>query len=498
MEILSSDGQRVYDKVKETHSNPPHTQLSLADPGVQTHRIPILSHKQQQVLPLKSFISHDTPEIEKWQSARDIFMQYDISRPSGWLSETDDLSLSGDGNASPRSFYRYCHICSTPTWAPTHCSSCGHRFCEKCMFEPSIDTQANANLSYHSNITTAGDESQYASAFRSIVGSIPSSRKRAQTPHPAPHGPNHCRMSTQHQPSQHYEEHNWQKTDDKFGEETTSSEVSGSTMRSLSHRNRGQSEGNLTRLITKTPLFNDKKVNEQGVRHGVSANRVECDDSICRATHTGHYPFRHAASCSRHGSEQNKQEFEHGFTSNVPARTEVADNPDSDSTYYLSDGQVLHRPRSSDFLDKSEISEHVSSGVDHRAYNVLDDQRRRRIKSCIESQHEASHHFPISHHRDRVRSQKIHKGKGSWHRSPEVQKSQAISERSLRGAPISVSKRRELFESIQGHTDIALAKNKMKHDHNRNTMRKASSRQGRNRRESSSDLGGPSQSFIET
>ncbi|KAI0550249.1 hypothetical protein F4679DRAFT_543535 [Xylaria curta] len=116
-------------------------------------------------MPLASPSLRHTPYIERWRSARDIFTQYDISRPSGWLSDHEGLSLSGDGNASPRRYCRYCHICSVPTLAPTHCSSCGHRLYERCKCECEVSSgtpRAHANFSHH----PARDGSQYVFGSR--------------------------------------------------------------------------------------------------------------------------------------------------------------------------------------------------------------------------------------------------------------------------------------------------------------------------------------------
>ncbi len=79
----------------------------------------------------QSNTSESTTESWKRNSARSLFEEYGIARPSGWLTDEEDLTLSSDGIADPRVRYRICHVCFAHTWRSL-CSSCGHRLCEKC------------------------------------------------------------------------------------------------------------------------------------------------------------------------------------------------------------------------------------------------------------------------------------------------------------------------------------------------------------------------------
>jgi hypothetical protein len=108
-------------------------------PTVRTNIRPSISTgniRRQEVSNL-SAAHGDHLELKRRKSARDLFEQYGIARPTGWLSDEEDLSLSGDRNASPRRFCRICHVCSALTASPTHCSACGHRLCEQCVCEVS-------------------------------------------------------------------------------------------------------------------------------------------------------------------------------------------------------------------------------------------------------------------------------------------------------------------------------------------------------------------------
>ncbi|KAI0866981.1 hypothetical protein F4860DRAFT_12313 [Xylaria cubensis] len=166
-EIHSSSRQYLLNVVKETRFNPSHTYLATPNHDeIHPFTNPLFPKTPQDMILASPSLSH-TPYTERWRSARDIFTQYNISRPSGWLSDNEDLSLSGDGNASPRRYCRYCHICSVPTLAPTHCLSCGHRLYERCKFEVSSGTpQAHAGFSHHLSPTVARDGSQYVSTSR--------------------------------------------------------------------------------------------------------------------------------------------------------------------------------------------------------------------------------------------------------------------------------------------------------------------------------------------
>ncbi|ORY69840.1 uncharacterized protein BCR38DRAFT_332235, partial [Pseudomassariella vexata] len=128
---------------------------------------PSISTGQIRVRKATGFSSHsddlvETTDLRRRKSARELFEQHGISRPSGWLSDEEDLSLSGDGNASPRRFCRICHVCSARTWSPTHCASCGHHLCERCLCEvPENSVETHRGFSHHPSRTLELDDARY-------------------------------------------------------------------------------------------------------------------------------------------------------------------------------------------------------------------------------------------------------------------------------------------------------------------------------------------------
>ncbi|KAI0909886.1 hypothetical protein F4823DRAFT_405062 [Ustulina deusta] len=326
--------------------------------------------------------------MEKWRSAQDMFTQYDISRPPGWLSDIEDLSLSGDGNASPRRYCRYCHICSTATWAPTHCSSCGHRLCKRCACEVSSGTpQAHANFSRHESPIITRDGSRYVSAPRSNLESTQNFRQQGGTVYSTPNSRHKDRIETQQgQSSKHRADPSRRNRNDGHGEETTLPEKSTPVMRDGPHMSEEQSkqvQSQSKQLIKKSPfLAMDRRSQEQEMEGNVSfqaASRMECDDPMCRATHVGHYPFRHSVSCPKH---QNKQRLVFGLdsASDRPPQTEAIKKPDFDARLPPGQANIVHRHHSAGFHSSHHIAEHLSSAVGHNAYDLLKGRNREKIR----------------------------------------------------------------------------------------------------------------------
>lgn len=89
--------------------------------------LPILTNNSNQM---------DDSKLKR-KSARDLYQEYGISRPPGWLSdeEDSDLARSGDGSHSPPTCCHVCHVCAYRTSAPSKCTSCGHHFCQRYICE---------------------------------------------------------------------------------------------------------------------------------------------------------------------------------------------------------------------------------------------------------------------------------------------------------------------------------------------------------------------------
>ncbi len=236
-EMHSSSGRHVSNTVQETSLSPTHFPLPTATYGTQSFANPLSPSKNPQILPLVSPILHDTPEMEKWRSAQDMFTQYDISRPPGWLSDIEDLSLSGDGNASPRRYCRYCHICSTATWAPTTAPPVGTVFAKgaRVRYPVALRRLMPTFRAMKAPIITR-DGSRYVSAPRSNLESTQKFRQQGGTVYSTPNSRHKDRIETQQgQSSKHRADPSRRNRNDGHGEETTLPEKSTPVMRDGPH-----------------------------------------------------------------------------------------------------------------------------------------------------------------------------------------------------------------------------------------------------------------------
>ncbi|KAI0533475.1 hypothetical protein GGR58DRAFT_111826 [Xylaria digitata] len=383
-EIYLSSGQHSSNTVKETCFSPTQPDLPTASYGTQSFANPLCSTKNSQNLPFVPPVSHDTLNIKKWKSARDMFKHYGITRPSGWLSDIEDLSLSGDGNASPRGYCRYCHVCSTPTWAPTHCSSCGHRLCKRCACEVSGSTpQGLTNFSHHPKPTIIEDVPRYIAASRPDPESVESFRQGITT-RSTSESQSRNRMDTQyHQSSNLHAKYIGRSTNDEGREENTLFTVSPAigADQHISKEQYQKMQSRSNRPIENNPfLVRDRKRREQDMENNSlhTANRMECDDPICRATHVGHHPFRHSVSCSKHWSKQNKQALNLDDAFDRPPQVEVFEK--YDMSVPPDKANIIHRHHSADFHSPRHIVDHLTQAVGHNAYDLLKERNEKNIR----------------------------------------------------------------------------------------------------------------------
>jgi len=373
-EIRSSRGRHA--DAEGTRFNPIHTS-SKTDNSTPLFAKPLKSLSKLEHLQTGSFASYNTPKVEKWRSAQDMFTQYNIDKPVGWLSDAEALSLSGDGNASPRSYCRYCHVCSTATWAPTFCSSCGHRLCQKCVCEvPGVTAQAHANFSHHPSPAIPRDEPQYLFATKSDVESTQtlhrgrSRRRSASKSRKEDHmGPG------QRQRPNIRTDCSWRVTDDN--------EIESKSPEIFECR-----KTQTTWSAQDNPLRQAQKGMKLDQVSLSTKRRDECDDPMCRATHTGHYPYRHSVSCSKHGSEQSRRLTDLASASHQHD-TSNADmpekKPESDVNAPLSEGDTVHRHHSAGFHGRHHIVEHLSSAVGHRAHQHLEENNNEEGSKAVSS-----------------------------------------------------------------------------------------------------------------
>ncbi|KAI1180305.1 hypothetical protein F4777DRAFT_529620 [Nemania sp. FL0916] len=375
-EIYSSNEHHISDAAG-IWFNPNRVRSPPAAHEAKAFANPLSPHVEPQILDFASSVSRKTPDFERWRSARDMFMQYDIRRPSGWFS---DISLSGDGNASPRRYCRYCHVCSAPTWAPTHCSSCGHRLCEKCKCEvPGGGPQAHAAFSHHPSPVISRDGPNYVPASSVDADLAPARPSEVKPALPNPESQHEGFIDARNIRSSHlHAKYNESQAieDDRKVAASRDTHISSNRYRSrINEENSEQIQKRSTQPIKTNPFLANDKLNQvQGVEDNVcthSMNQVECDDPMCKATHTGHYPFRHSVSCSKHGSEQRRRAPGSSEASNRPLEGEFLETSTSQTGIHQSQADNVHRHHSAGFHSHHHIAEHLSSAVGHNAYDLL-------------------------------------------------------------------------------------------------------------------------------
>ncbi|KAK7989496.1 hypothetical protein PG989_009811 [Apiospora arundinis] len=364
----------------------------------------------------------DGDALNRRKSARELFVQYGVARPSGWLSDEEDLILSGDRNASPRRFCRICHVCSARTWSPSLCSACGHRLCERCMCEvPEDGEEAHVRVSHHPSSSTKEIGTRYSTQPPITT---PESRDHRQQSSQALHtetiSQSHQQLSTTSRHTVRYDEA-WSEKQHQPTAQSSAKTRHGVTvdevaqgksvsrdkqsMASLApERNplRPQLRADTLRShptwsVKQNPFLvadreakskgavappaMDNDVNSQSrkglevpVRHdiytgGSNDENEECDNPTCRATHEGHHPFRHSVSCALYRSSQDEDvnTSSRGGIDKLPrkvrgstSKSYLAERSSLAMEALHSRHDTIHRHHSPGFHGPRHIAEHLA------------------------------------------------------------------------------------------------------------------------------------------
>lgn len=340
--------------------------------------------------------SHLATEAKQRQSARELFEQHGIRRPTGWFSDDDeDLSLLGDRTAGPRRFCRICHVCSTRTWSQTHCLSCRHRLCEKCLCEvPKSTEKGHKTFSHNHNHSTRQDKAQYTQPALSTPEPVQLAQKVSRSSNRTSNNRS-AQHTVLHQPSHaHYQENATAKlrpvTSKNIGSEKPAQPAALPTA-TLVSGGPDLPPGLPVRSVKQNPfVVGDKERVEStteshvpeplairhyhcyrpqlqigGRDHEVSNSHVECDNPMCRATHAGHYPYRHSITCALHRSEEVEK---HGGS---PRESLVSDNPSVAHPPSLQSRKdtlrppydTIHRHHFAGLQTPYHVAEHITSGA---------------------------------------------------------------------------------------------------------------------------------------
>ncbi|KAK7951735.1 uncharacterized protein PG986_007463 [Apiospora aurea] len=360
------------------------------------------------------------------RSARELFEQYGVARPSGWLSDEEDLILSGDRNASPRRFCRICHICSARTWSPRACSACGHRFCERCLCEVSEDSEeTHVRFSHHPSRTIKEGGAKY----RPPPLTTPESQSRRQQTSQVLHTEVKSQSHQQSAGSRHtvwYEAQSEkpdripvQAASSGLGHRHNASEAAQSPSASETNKQSMASVGternplrphlradtlrsHPTWSVKQNPFLiadreakskasepgaagngakarQSRNVAESAVRHtthtGASGDEdAECENPACRATHEGHRPFRHSVFCALYRSSQDEDVYtsprglvveQSQQTNGGISKSRLAEQPSSAVEALHSRHDTIHRHHSPGFHGPHHIAEHLALAVGH-------------------------------------------------------------------------------------------------------------------------------------
>ncbi|KAI2612230.1 uncharacterized protein GGS25DRAFT_111228 [Hypoxylon fragiforme] len=247
-----------------------------------------------------SQISSLATEAKQQRFARKLFEQHGVRRPPGWFSDDEDLSLAGDRTASPR-FCRVCHLCSARIWSHTHCSSCKHILCQECLLceVPKSSKRGQPAFPHHPGHAVRLNDAKASSEFVHVV------HHTSQTPSSTGHKPYGKLADTvQGQSSRH--------SDPRPRSQLRNVGVEGRPVKQspFATADKGPSSS-----ISESDVFEKSEFQtSQPTRNSpgpvgksndeVTSTKVECDDPMCKATHAGHYPYRHSITCSLGRSEE--------------------------------------------------------------------------------------------------------------------------------------------------------------------------------------------------
>lgn len=293
-------------------------------------------------------------DYQRRESARSLFEEYGITRPIGWLSDEEDISLSGDGNASPQRSSRVCHVCAAQTRSSNGCSACGHRLCHRCLPRvPSLDEASGQALSHPPKPATRNGDSRHSQPCvkSSVLAGSSQADRRGSKSRPAPEN------NTLHpRPTWSVKENPFMVADKKaknaiLGQQIPSGGVAP-----------GQGP-TCQRIRDPCP----ESPGEEGP-WGCEQSPRECENAACRKTHEGHRPSRHSVLCTLHrGNEPDGADhglLESGETCG-PSMAKVDKKEMVAAEALHAHHDAVHRHHPAGFHGPRHIAEHLSMAVGH-------------------------------------------------------------------------------------------------------------------------------------
>ena len=328
----------------------------------------------------RSDASAVTTSTIRRQSVRDLFYHYNIERPAGLASSSEDASRAPEDTLRPTMPHRYCHVCSwVNSGSQKKCWRCGHRLCPECdALSPFQNMRKEADLDYVERVPTASKIPVPISqptplklgaqepADRTLVRPGPSPVRKPQEE--LPRDRNHSGITIKF-PSFHEGKSSQRKKFQKppapsikIPEQTkllciqstsrTNTNVKDSPFVIADQILSGEQSIGVLPIPINVRISNHHSHHSHHVHenehhnHGSeqrassSSNAGDCDSPTCRATHHGHAPFRHAVTCTR--KKRRVEETDNGYVADISRVEDASHSKDHSHSQY----SYVSRPNS--------------------------------------------------------------------------------------------------------------------------------------------------------
>ncbi|KAI2626506.1 hypothetical protein GGR54DRAFT_637077 [Hypoxylon sp. NC1633] len=131
-----------------------------------------------------------------------------------------------------------------------------------------------------------------------------------------------------------------------------------------------------------------------GLDYEISCTEVECDDPMCRATHDGHYPYRHSIACALHRSDEVESPRASSRESIRPDNASIIDSPNAqrakDHTFHRHHLTVIRSPHHTAEYPTSEVGHDHHGLYTRHAEKSHDETSSRAISPRSVTKFEAS------------------------------------------------------------------------------------------------------------
>ncbi|KAI8671626.1 ATP synthase subunit delta, mitochondrial [Fusarium keratoplasticum] len=265
-----------------------------------------------------TYDSATVSSTERRRDAMDIFEQYGISRPEGWLSEEDSGTAEPPEDGRVKTF-QVCHSCGAPLSSQRYCLHCGHDSCLKCTgnaldegserehghsLEQHLEQHTTNHCSKESTHATAEAEQSHVHTTQVTVRTtrlreasrFTSGQETPRTPHWVERTSRRRFRTTQNAPKP-----TLKKTIAAPTAISSSVKNNPFYMADIEAKAHASEPTNTPRTVqAKRPTRLSDCVPHRPTLNSSSDKDAEgkCSDPGCRATHAGHHPVRHSIECA--------------------------------------------------------------------------------------------------------------------------------------------------------------------------------------------------------